>query len=65
MRKFNRGIRFLLCAVDIFSKYAWNIPLKDKEGVKITKAFHKILDKANSTPKKIWVNKIANLIIDQ
>ena len=30
--KFNKGIRFLLCVIDIFSKYAWVIPLKDKKG---------------------------------
>ena len=31
--KFNEGIRFLLCAIDIYSKYAWVVPLKDKKGV--------------------------------
>ena len=30
--KFNKGIRFLLCIIDIFSKYAWVVPLKDKKG---------------------------------
>ena len=29
--KFNEGFRFLLCVIDIFSKYAWVIPLKDKK----------------------------------
>ena len=31
LSKFNKGFRFLLCAVDIFSKYTWFIPLKDKK----------------------------------
>ena len=43
--KFNKGYRFLLCVIDIFSKYAWVIPLKDKKGVSIVNAFQKILDK--------------------
>ena len=42
--KFNKGIRFLLCVIDIFSKYAWIIPLKDKKDTTITNAFQKILN---------------------
>ena len=45
--KFYKGIRFLLCFIDIFSKYAWVIPLKDKKGITITNAFQKILDESN------------------
>ena len=37
--KFNIGICFLLCVIDIFSKYAWVIPLKDKKIITITNAF--------------------------
>ena len=39
--KFNKGFRFLLCVIDIFSKYAWVVPLKDKKGVSIVDAFQK------------------------
>ena len=39
----NKGIRFLLCVIDIFSKYAWVVPLKDKKGISIVKAFQSIL----------------------
>ena len=39
--KFNKGIRYLLCAIDIFSKYARVIPLKDKKGITITNVFQK------------------------
>ena len=47
--KFNKGIRFLLCRIDIFSKYAWVIPLKDKKGITITGSKRKL--------NKIWVDK--------
>ena len=36
--KFNKGFRFLLCVIDIYSKYAWVVPLKDKNGITITNA---------------------------
>ena len=55
--KFNKGFRFLLCVIDIFSKYAWVISLKDKKGVSIVNAFQKILDKSVHKPNKIWVDK--------
>ena len=57
IRKFNKGFRFLLCVVDIYSKYAWVIPLKDKNGITITDAFQKILDESNCKPNTIWVDK--------
>ena len=44
MSKFNKGFRFLLCVIDIFSKHAWVIPLKDKKGISIVNAFQKILN---------------------
>ena len=34
LNKYNKGIRFLLCVIDIFSKYAWVVPLKDKKRCK-------------------------------
>ena len=55
--KFNKGFRFLLCVIDIFSKYAWVVPLKDKKCVSIVDAFQKILDKSGRKPNKIWVDK--------
>ena len=55
--KFNKGFIFLLCVIDIFSKYAWVVPLKDKKGVSIVDAFQKILDDSNRKPNKIWVDK--------
>ena len=55
--KFNRGFRFLLCVIDIFSKYAWVVPLKDKKGITITNAFQKILKQSNKKTNKIWVDR--------
>ena len=55
--KFNKGYRFLLCVIDIFSKYAWVVPLKDKKGVSIVNAFQKILKESERKPNKIWVDK--------
>ena len=40
--KFNKGFRFLLYVIDISSKYAWIIPLKDKKGTTSTNSFQKI-----------------------
>ena len=55
--KFNKGFRFLLCVIDIYSKYAWVVPLKDKKGVNIVNAFQSILNKSNRKSNKIWVDK--------
>ena len=52
----NEIFRFLLCVIDIFSKYAWVILLKDKKGNTITNANQKILDESNRKPSKIWVD---------
>ena len=54
---FNKGFRFLLCAIDIFNKYAWVLPLKDKKGISTVNAFQKILDKSGRKPNEIWVDK--------
>ena len=55
--KFNKGFRFLLCVIDIFSKYTWVVPLKYKKGISIINAFKKVLDKSERKPNKIWVDK--------
>ena len=49
LSKYNKGIRFLLCVIDIFSKNAWVAPLKDKKGISIAKAFQSILKQSNSS----------------
>ena len=60
--KFNKGIRFLLCVIDIFKKYVWVVPLKDEKGVTIVNAFREILNNpmklhSKRKPNKIWVDK--------
>ena len=53
----NKGIKYLLCAIDLFSKYAFVIPIKDKKGISIVNAFDKIIKQSNRKPNKIWVDQ--------
>ena len=57
--KCNKGIRYNLCVIDLFSKYAWAwvVPLEDKKGATITNTFQKILDSTKRKPNKIWVDQ--------
>ena len=55
--KYNKGIKYLLCVIDLFSKYAWVVPLKDKKGMSIVNAFQKSLNSSNIKPNKIWVDQ--------
>ena len=57
LSKYNRGIKCLLCVIDLFSKYAWVVPIKDKKGASIVNAFKKILSDSNRKPNKIWVDQ--------
>ena len=54
--KYNKGIMYLLCVLDLFSKYVWVVPLKGKKGVSIVNAFQNILHKSKRKPNKIWVD---------
>ena len=64
LSKYNKGNKYLLCAIDLFSKYAWVIPIKDKKGTSIVNAFKKIISEGRK-PNKIWVDliKVVNFII--
>ena len=53
----NKGIKYLLCAIDLYSKYAFVVPLKDKKGISIVNAFNKIIKQSNKKPNKIWVDQ--------
>ena len=55
--KLNKGIRFLLCVIDIFGKYALVIPLKSKKVITIVNAFQKVLNKSDQKPDKIMARK--------
>ena len=56
LSKYNKGIKYLLCAIDLFSKYAWVIPIKDKKGTSIVNAFKKIISEGRK-PNKIWIDQ--------
>ena len=56
INKFNKGFRFLLCVIDILSKYAWVVSLEDKKDITITNAFQKILKEFNIKPDKTCVD---------
>ena len=49
----NKGIKNLLCVIDLYSKYAFVVPLKDKKGISIVNAFNKIMKQFNRKPNKI------------
>ena len=53
----NKGIKYLLCVIDLYSKYAFVIPLKDKKGISILNAFDKIIKQYNRKPNEIWVDQ--------
>ena len=58
LSKKNKGIKYLLCAIDLYSKYAFVVPLKDKKGISIVNAFDKIIKQSNRRkPNKIWVDQ--------
>ena len=56
LSKYNKETKCLLCAIDIFSKYAWVVPLKEKKGISIANAFQKIIPEGRK-PNKIWVDQ--------
>ena len=57
LSKKNKGFKYLLSAIDLYSKYAFVIPLKDKKGISIVNAFNKIIKQYNKKPNKIWVDQ--------
>ena len=57
LSKQNKGIKYLLCAIDLYSKYAFVVPLKDKRGISITNAFKKNSKRIWKKPNKIWVDQ--------
>ena len=56
LSRYNKGIKYLLCAIDLFSKYAWVVPIKDKKSTSIVNAFKKIISERRK-PNKIWVDQ--------
>ena len=62
LSKYNKGIKYLLCAIDLFSKYAWVIPIKDKKGTSIVNVFQKITSEGRRQ-NKIWVDQGSDFTI--
>ena len=56
LSKYNKGIKYLLCAIDLFGKYSWVVSLKDKKVISIVNAFQKIISKGKKS-NKTWVDQ--------
>ena len=54
LSKYNKGIKYLLCAIDLLSKRAWVVPIKDKKRTSIVNTFKKIISEGRK-PNKIWI----------
>jgi hypothetical protein len=63
--KQNKGIRYILTVIDVLSRYAWAIPLKDKKANTVLDAMTKIITKSGRQPKKLWVDKGSEFINKQ
>ena len=63
LSKFNKGIKYLLCVIDLFSKYAFVVPLKDKKGISILNAFQSILNKSKENQIKYGLIKVLKFIM--
>ena len=53
----NKNVKYLLCVIDVFTKYAWVKPLKDKKGKTVLNAFMEIVNESNRKPNKLWVDQ--------
>ena len=55
--KWNKGIKYLLMVIDVFSKFGWIEPLKDKRGESVTEAFEKIFASSRRNPRLLWTDR--------
>ena len=55
--KENKGVKYLLNVIDVFSKFVWSVPIRDKTGKSIVEAFQHIINESNRKPKKLWVDQ--------
>ena len=58
MEKKNNNVKCLLCVLDVFTKYSWDKPLKDKKYKAVPNAFIKMVNKSNRKSNKIWVDQV-------
>ena len=63
LSKYNKNYKFILTAIDLFTKYAWAIPLKNKSGLSITNGFKTVLGEneqggsESRQTEKLWVDR--------
>ena len=57
LSRYNKGYKFIFTIIDNYTKYAWAIPLKNKEGKSVTEAFKDIVKKSQRKPDKIWSDR--------
>ena len=60
--KWNKGLKYLLMVIDIFSKYGWIVPLNDKKTESVSTAFDLIFKKSKRKPEKLWTDKGSEFI---
>ena len=63
LSKYNKGINYLLCVIDLFSKYAWVVLLKDKREISIVNVFQKIVGRKEENQIKYGLIKVVNFTI--
>ena len=57
LSSFNRGLKYLLCVIDVFTKYAWAIPLKNKKTESVLHGFIKTINESKFKSRNLWVDK--------
>ena len=57
LRKYNKGVRVLLCVFHIYTKCVWVVPLKDRNDIKITNEFQKILNESGCKSNMMWIDQ--------
>ena len=60
--KWNKGVKYLLTVIDVFSKYGWIVPLKDKKTESVSSAFDRIFKKSKRKPETLWTDKGSEFI---
>ena len=56
LKSYNHGFRYILNVIDVFSKFGWSVPIKDKTGKTITNTFQYIVKTSKRNPKTLWVD---------
>ena len=60
--KWNKGVKYLLTVIDVFSKYGWIVSLKDKKTESVSLALDLIFEKSKRKPEKLWTDKGSEFI---